>query len=65
MDGYHSIYLQWIVTKSTYKYHSIYLPGTAIIAYSYNGWLPKHKLTMNGYYNIYFQWTVTIISTYN
>jgi hypothetical protein len=49
MDGYHSISQQWML----------------IIAYTYNGRLPLHLLTMDGYHSIYLQWVVAITSTYN
>jgi hypothetical protein len=49
MDGYHKIYLQWMV----------------IITSTYNGRLPLHLLTMDGYHSILLQWIVTIASTYN
>jgi hypothetical protein len=49
MDGYHSISQQWML----------------IIAYTYNGRLPLHLLTIDGYYSIYLQWVVAKTSTYN
>jgi hypothetical protein len=69
MNGYHSIYLQLVVTtKSTYNGrlpYKFYLQWKVIITSTYNEWLSYHLLTMNGYLGIYLQWTVTIAETYN